>query len=143
MFSQTTLAEMRAAADEARVQIRARNKEQPQSISPIVAALETSGTAYACGLLGTSERHNTGALVVGAALHALAYFGPDHALSEHARAIGTGALAACAYAQGSAAARRTVQGEQVSPRAVADRFVRPREIEAELTVVRLKITVRR
>jgi hypothetical protein len=59
------LAEMRAAADRAREQIRARHKQQPKVLSPLLAAVETSGTAYACGFLGTSERHNMGALVVG------------------------------------------------------------------------------
>jgi len=142
MFSETTLAEMRAAACRAREQIRARNNEQPKALSPLVAAVETSGTAYACGLLGTSERHSMGALVGGTALHALAFLRPDDALSEHARAIGTGALAACANTHGSAAGRRSMHGEQVAAPTVAAPYVRPREIEAELTVARIKVRVR-
>jgi hypothetical protein len=86
-------------------------RENGKKIAAGVAAVETTGTAYAFGFLngrfgGEKGEMSIGGVVpvdllAGTALHALAFFGGLEADQEsHAHAVGTGALASCAYRYG-------------------------------------------
>lgn len=110
-FNSATLAEARSAMERARAKMAAFRQENSKKIAAGVAAVETPGTAYAFGFLngrfgGDKGEMSLGGVVpvdllAGTALHALAFFnGLDDEQSPHAHAIGTGALASCAYRYG-------------------------------------------
>jgi hypothetical protein len=110
-FTTATLAEARSYADRAKAKMAAFRQENSKKIAAGVAAVETTGTAYAFGFLngrfgGERGEMSIGGVVpidllAGTALHALAFFnGLDDEQAPHAHAIGTGALASCAYRYG-------------------------------------------
>ncbi len=142
MFTQESLSASRAAADRARAQIRAREKEIGRPIAPGIAALETAGMACAIGVLDGTRRasdDSVTSLFVGTLLHAFALAGDgDTRLAQHAQALGDGALAASAYRAGfraanasGSAARDDSRIQEPSPRAGARRV--------EITVSRVSI----
>ena len=86
-------------------------RENSKKIAAGVAAVETTGTAYAFGFLngrfgGEHGEMSIGGVVpvdllAGTALHALAMFnGLEDEQLSHAHSVGNGALAACAYRYG-------------------------------------------
>ena len=110
-FSTATLAEARSAVERARTKMREFRQENSKKIAAGVAAVETTGTAYAFGFLNGRFGGERGELSIGGvvpvdllagtALHALAFFnGLDEEQAPHAHSIGTGAMAACAYRYG-------------------------------------------
>ena len=110
-FTAASLAEARSYAERARAKMREFRSENSKKIAAGVAAVETTGTAYAFGFLngrfgGEKGEMSIGGVVpvdllAGTALHALAFFnGLDDEQAPHAHAIGTGALASCAYRYG-------------------------------------------
>jgi hypothetical protein len=110
-FTTATLAEARSYAERARAKMREFRTENSKKIAAGVAAVETTGTAYAFGFLngrfgGEKGEMSIGGVVpvdllAGTALHALAFFnGLDDEQAPHAHSIGTGALASCAYRYG-------------------------------------------
>ena len=110
-FTTASLAEARSYAERARAKMREFRTENSKKIAAGVAAVETTGTAYAFGFLngrfgGEHGEMSIGGVVpvdllAGTALHALAFFnGLDDEQSPHAHSIGTGALSACAYRYG-------------------------------------------
>jgi len=110
-FNAATLAEMRNAKERALARMRDFREKHSKKITAGVAAVETTGTAYAFGFLngrfgGERGEMSIGGVVpvdllAGTALHALAFFGGLEADQEsHAHSIGTGALASCAYRYG-------------------------------------------
>ncbi len=140
MFSAATLAQARAEADRARAAMRAKSSEPAKPINAAVAAVETAGVAYAIGAADRARaRDGRGPdevtpLLVGAAMHAFALFrGGDDPASQHAQALGNGAIAACAYRAGFGADRPSNEPAQRSapPRGAA---------RIELTVARLSVT---
>lgn len=110
-FNAATLAEMRNAKERALARMRDFREKHSKKITAGVAAVETTGTAYAFGFLngrfgGERGEMSIGGVVpvdllAGTALHALAFFGGLESDQEsHAHSIGTGALASCAYRYG-------------------------------------------
>jgi len=110
-FTTATLAEARTYAERARAKMREFRTENSKKIAAGVAAVETTGTAYAFGFLngrfgGEHGEMSIGGVVpvdllAGTALHALAFFnGLDDDQAPHAHSIGTGAMASCAYRYG-------------------------------------------
>jgi hypothetical protein len=110
-FNAATLAEMRTAKERAMTRMREFREKHAKKITAGVAAVETTGTAYAFGFLngrfgGERGEMSIGGVVpvdllAGTALHALAFFGGLESDQEsHAHSIGTGALASCAYRYG-------------------------------------------
>jgi hypothetical protein len=110
-FNTATLTELRHAAERAKSKMREFRAENSKKIAAGVAAVETTGTAYAFGFLngrfgGERGEMSIGGVVpvdllAGSALHALAFFnGLEDEHTSHAHSLGTGALAACAYRYG-------------------------------------------
>jgi hypothetical protein len=130
MFNEAAMAEMRKYAARAKAQIRDRDAGPTREISPGVAAVEASAAAFAFGCAdGRSGGDGTAALWTGAALHAFSFFsGGESRLGDHARALGTGALAAGAYRTGLAAGQRAAVGRRIRRpyRAPRARHRRPR-----------------
>jgi hypothetical protein len=151
MFNEAAMAEMTKYAARARAQIRDREARSAREISPGVAAVEASAAAFAFGCAdGRSGGDGTAALWTGAALHAFSFFsGGESRLGDHARALGTGALAAGAYRTGLAAGQRAAVADAFGaridppPRAPVGATRPVTSVTMELTVARLTITARR
>jgi len=131
-FNPETTALVRRLGEQARATIAARAHETPTENMAASVAAETMGAAFACGVAngrhGGEREVTVGAalpadLVVGVALHGIALLlrsGSDP--EPHAAALGTGALAACAYRTGErlgASMRRAAVQPQVAPPAPA------------------------
>jgi hypothetical protein len=110
-FNTATLTEMRNAKERALQKMRDFRRENSKKVAAGVAAVETTGTAYAFGFLngrfgGEHGEMSIGGVVpvdllAGTALHALAMFnGLEDEQLSHAHSVGNGALAACAYRYG-------------------------------------------
>jgi hypothetical protein len=142
MFNEATLAEVRKVAMRARAQVRDRATKPAPELPAVVAAAEASAAAFALGCAdGRSSGDGTAALWTGIALHAFSFFSGDESrVAAHARALGTGALAACAYRHGLAAGEALPPS--FDPRAAR---VMPcaSTVTMELTVARLTVTARR
>ena len=143
MFNAATLAEVRKAERRARAQLRERKSQPTHDLAPAIAAVETSAAAFAFGAAhGQSHAAGMADLWTGAALHAVSLFASDSWFAPHAHALGTGALAACAYRHGLAAGTRAVPRPSTPPPAnTTDRA--PTSITLDLTVTRLTVTARR
>src|SRR5437870_13042445 len=100
-------------------------EKHSKKITAGVAAVETTGTAYAFGFLngrfgGEHGELSIGGVVpvdllAGTALHALAFFnGLDEEQAPHAHAVGTGGLAACAYRYGHRLGESMLTGASAS-----------------------------
>ncbi len=121
-FNTATLAQARTYAERAQAKMREFRKENSKKIAAGVAAVETTGTAYAFGFLNGRFGNEHGELSIGgvvpvdllagAALHALAFFnGLDEEQAPHAHAVGTGGLAACAYRYGDRLGKSMATGD--------------------------------
>jgi len=110
-FNTATLTELRAAKDRALAKIRDVREKHGKKIGIAFGAAETTGTAYAFGFMngrfgGERGEMSIGGVVpidllVGGVSHAVAFFGGlEDAEAPHVHAIGTGALASCAYRYG-------------------------------------------
>ena len=146
MFDRATLAEVRKASMRARAQLRERRGGAARELSPGVAALEASATAFAFGCAqGRSGGDGMADLWIGATLHALSLLTGDESwFATNARALGTGALVACAYRHGFAAGERAVvTAAGSSERSASATIDRGSSVTMELTVARLTVTARR
>jgi len=143
MFNAATLAEVRKAERRARAQLRERKSQPTHDLAPAIAAVETSAAAFAFGAAhGQSDVAGIADLWTGVALHAVSLFASDSWFAPHAHALGTGALAACAYRHGFAAGTPATARPSTPP--PAKPTVRaPTSITLDLTVTRLTLTARR
>jgi hypothetical protein len=124
-FNTATLAQARSYAERAQAKMRTFREENSKKITAGVAVVETTGAAYAFGVLngrfgGEHREMSIGGVVpvdllVGGALHALAFFnGIDEEQAPHAHAFGTGALASCAVRYGLRLGESMLDGAQAS-----------------------------
>jgi hypothetical protein len=122
-FNTATLAQARSYADRAQERIKKWREENSKKIGAGVAVVETTATTYAFGFLngrfgGEHREMSIGGVVpvdllVGGALHALAFFnGLEDDQAPHAHAVGTGALAACAYRYGQRLGESMLEGSE-------------------------------
>jgi hypothetical protein len=147
MFSAASLAVARKEVERARAQIRKRANTEPKPMSPVVTALETVATAGAFGAADGARGTDGGAsaLVAGVAFHAIAFLcGSDGGLAAHSRAIGDGALAACAYRSGFTAGAHAAEATHAAPARPPTVHVIPREPRPsrtlEITIARFRVT---
>jgi hypothetical protein len=147
MFSAASLAVARKEAERARAQIRKRASTEPKPTSPMITTLETVATAGAFGAADGARGTDGGAsaLVAGVAFHAIAFLcGSDGGLAEHSRALGDGALAACAYRNGFTAGAHAAQATHAAPARPPTVHVIPREPRPsrtlEITIARFRVT---
>jgi hypothetical protein len=117
-FNPESVSLMNRLAAKARAEVARRRESPEDKMSASIASTETTGAAFACGVANGRHGGERGEMTIGptfpadlaagVALHgAAALLGHDSEPEPHLAALGTGALAGCAYRYGERLGRST------------------------------------